>query len=476
MHELFKIILFLHLFPFEGDSGERLIKTLNIMKQDKLEEEDQQQKSLEESIETGSVKFNVYLYYIRAFGKIGVWFSMVMLLILTTALVMTGYWLNWWTQNKFNRDYSFYIIIYGCIGLVQGVSNILLTSVFIFNALNASNSMHKQMFEGIIKSPMAFFYKNPVGRILNRFSFDLQVCDYTLPSNLLVLLSSIAKIVGAMISMIPIIPMIMLIFVPACFLFYLIQRIYLKTSRQLNRLDAVTRSLIYTNVSDTFNGSSSIRAYHLEDKFRSKFNSIVDDNIMCPYSQAMANIWLRIRMDLIGNAITFGAAIFCVLGSRKGGDVGYIISYCFSILSNLSWFVKISADIETNSVSIERIYEYSQLSTEAPWVIPAKRPNRKWPEKGVIKFSNVFAQYGKEISFAVNDVSFVIEGGQKVALVGRTGAGKSSVTLALFRILESCLGKIEVDGLDISTIGLHDLRRKIAIIPQTPLLFPVSLR
>ena len=444
---------------------------------------------LHESYEHGTIKWKVYKTYFKSYGMFGIVLSMIMLTALTVSLVMTGYWLNWWTEDKFNQGYKFYILIYGCIGVSQGFANILLTFTFLMSAISASNSFHAKMLQHVMKSPMMFFYGNPVGRIINRFSYDLQVCDYVLPNNILTFLSSIAKIVGSMISIIPIIPIVSLIFIPAGFIFYLAQKTYLNTSRQLNRLDAISRSAVFSHVSDTFKGASSIRAYRLQKHFQARFSALVDSNIQCPYGRAMANIWLRIRMDLIANCITFGAALSCVLGSRGGGDVGYVISYCFSFLSNLSWFVKVSADVETNSVAVERIFEYANLPTEDQSIhsyqyhMPAKPSistenisSGEWPFSGSVKFSKVYAKYSNETQMAVEDVSCDIEAGARVALVGRTGAGKSSLLLVLFRMLETCFGKIEIDGIDTAEISLNTLRKSMSIIPQTPVIFPTTVR
>ena len=437
-----------------------------------------------EAVQTGSVKFKVYLYYLRAIGMLGVLLTILLQVLYTSSSVMSTYWLNWWSEKKFEgedstKDYTaLYLGVYGAFGGAQAIFIMILMIVFNLAALNGSKKMHKEMLIRVMKSPMSFFDTTPLGRIVNRFSKDVDVCDATLPQNMRSWLSTFANFVGTMVSIITVLPLIIVLFIPALFIFLIIQKMYVSTSRQLKRLESVSRSPIYSHFGETIAGAPTIRAFGLQTDFVQQSDEKVDFNQMCYYPNIIANRWLAIRLEFIGNLITFGSAIFCMVqnGTISSGDVGFVISYSLSITTVLNWMVRMTADVETNIVGVERIMEYTNIGLEAPWIIDNNRPNSSWPETGDITMNNLAIRYREGLDLVIKDITCNIDGGKKVGIVGRTGAGKSSLTVALFRIVESAIGKIEIDGIDISKIGLHDLRQKLTIIPQDPVLFSGSLR
>ena len=431
-----------------------------------------------ENMETGSVKLRVYWYYVKAVGIIGFSFVALFQILFTTSTIMANYWLNWWVEDKFDNGYEFYLSIYGGIGAFQAVAVMLLMGVFGLTTLNGSKVMHKNMLMRVMMSPMSFFDTTPLGRIVNRFAKDVDVCDALLPSNMRAWLSTFASFMGTMISIITVLPLIIVLFVPAAIIFFLIQKLYVTSSRQLKRLESVSRSPIYSHFGETLSGAPTIRAFGRKHNFINQSNAKVDYNSMCYYPSLIANRWLAVRLETIGNLITFGSAVFCILskGSISQGDVGFVISYSLSITQILNWLVRMTADVETNIVGVERIMEYSELPQEAPWMDPSNRTKDTWPASGDIELNNLGIRYREGLDLVIHEVSCSIKGGQKIGIVGRTGAGKSSLTVALFRIVEAAIGKIIIDGVDISKIGLHDLRKQLTIIPQDPVLFSGSLR
>ena len=432
-----------------------------------------------ESVQTGSVKFGVYLYYLKNIGVTGVLLTVFLQCCYTSSSVMSNYWLNWWSEKKFEgQESGFYLGIYGAFGGIQAICIMILMIVFNLSALNGSKKMHKGMLIRVIKSPMSFFDTTPLGRIVNRFSKDVDVCDSTLPQNMRSWLSTFANFIGTMISIMTVLPLIIVLFVPSLFIFLIIQKMYVSTSRQLKRLESVSRSPIYSHFGETISGAPTIRAFGLQSDFVKQSDTKVDNNQMCYYPNVIANRWLAIRLEFIGNLITFGSAIFCMVqhGTIKSGDVGFVISYSLSITTVLNWMVRMTADVETNIVGVERIMEYTNIGLEAPWIIDNNRPPKTWPDTGDVTLSNLAIRYREGLDLVIKDINCTIKGGNKIGIVGRTGAGKSSLTVALFRIVESAFGKIEIDGIDISKIGLHDLRQKLTIIPQDPVLFSGTLR
>ncbi len=200
---------------------------------------------------------------------------------------------------------------------------------------------------------------------------------------------------------------------------------------------------------------------------------------MCYYPSIIANRWLAVRLEYIGNVITFSAALFSILAPEAVGpaDVGLVISYALNITQTLNWLVRMTSDVETNIVAVERVKEYSQeLDQEADWEKGQRKPSSNWPERGMVKFQDYGMRYRAGLDLVVKGITCDIRGGETIGIVGRTGAGKSSLTVALFRLVEPAQGRIIIDEEDITQLALHDLRKKLTIIPQDPVLFSGTLR
>ncbi|CDQ87889.1 unnamed protein product, partial [Oncorhynchus mykiss] len=255
-------------------------------------------------------------------------------------------------------------------------------------------------------------------------------------------------------------------------------RFYVATSRQLKRLESVTRSPIYSHFSETVTGSSVIRAYGRHDAFVLMSDMKVDDNQKSYYPGIVANRWLGVRIEFIGNCIVLFAALFAVIGKDKlnPGLVGLSVSYALLVTMSLNWMVRMTSDLESNIVAVERVKEYSETKIEAPWEVEDKKPSPDWPSQGKVEFLDYSVRYREGLDLVLKNLTLSVVGGEKIGIVGRTGAGKSSMTLCLFRLLEAAGGEITIDGVKISEIGLHDLRSKLTIIPQEPVLFSGSLR
>lgn len=204
----------------------------------------------------------------------------------------------------------------------------------------------------------------------------------------------------------------------------------------------------------------------------------VDFNQICYYPSIIANRWLAVRLEMVGNLIILFAALFAVLSrdTTDAGTAGLSVSYALQVTQTLNWLVRMTSDVETNIVAVERIKEYGETKQEAPWELPVSNLTKTWPENGRVEFKNFEVRYRDGLDLVLRGLTFSVNGGEKVGIVGRTGAGKSSLTLALFRIIEASGGQIIIDGHDISKLGLHQLRSKLTIIPQDPVLFSGTLR
>jgi ABC-type multidrug transport system fused ATPase/permease subunit len=260
-----------------------------------------------------------------------------------------------------------------------------------------------------------------------------------------------------------------------------IQRYYLRTSRELKRLDSVSRSPIYAHFQESLGGISTIRAYRQQARFVRENEWRVDSNLRAYFPSISANRWLAVRLEFLGAIVILAAAGFSVISVANGsglteGMVGLALSYALQITTSLNWIVRQTVEVETNIVSVERVLEYARLPSEAPEIIHRNRPPVSWPSKGAVEFHNYSTRYREGLDLVLKNINLNIKSHEKIGIVGRTGAGKSSLTLALFRIIEADTGNITIDGQNTSTIGLLDLRRRLAIIPQDAALFDGTVR
>lgn len=301
--------------------------------------------------------------------------------------------------------------------------------------------------------------------------------DDTLPASLRSWILYFLGIISTLLMICLATPVFVVIIIPLSIIYVFVQIFYVATSRQLRRLDSVTRSPVYSFFSETVSGLPVIRAFQHQQRFLKHSEVLIDDNQKCVFSWIISNRWLAIRLDLVGNLVVFFASLMMVIyrDNLSGDTVGFVLSNALSITQSLSWLVRLTSEIETNIVAVERINEYINVENEAPWVTD-KRPPVGWPSKGEIQFRNYEVRYRPELDLVLKGITCDIRSMEKIGVVGRTGAGKSSLTNSLFRILEAAGGQITIDGVDIASIGLHDLREKLTIIPQDPILFSGSLR
>ncbi|XP_016963522.1 multidrug resistance-associated protein 1 isoform X1 [Drosophila biarmipes] len=436
-----------------------------------------------EKSQTGGVKFAVYKHYIKSVGIFLSVATLVLNFVFQAFQIGSNLWLTQWAndQNVGNdtglRD--MYLGVYGAFGFGQGVLAYFAVVIVYLGGFQAAKTIHNELLAVIIRGSVCrFFDVTPIGRILNSFSGDMDVVDEELPATMDSFMTFIFMVLATIVVISLSTPIFLAVIVPIALLYYFAQRFYVATSRQLMRLESVSRSPIYSHFSETVTGASTIRAYNVENRFIDESDAKVDKNQVCKYPSVIANRWLAIRLEMVGNLIILFASLFAVLGGQTNpGLVGLSVSYALQVTQTLNWLVRMSSDIETNIVSVERIKEYGETKQEAAWELEQDKSKPKnWPQEGRVEFQNFQVRYREGLDLVLRGVSFDIKGGEKVGIVGRTGAGKSSLTLALFRIIEAAGGRISIDGVDIATMGLHMLRSRLTIIPQDPVLFSGSLR
>ncbi|XP_043661842.1 multidrug resistance-associated protein 1 isoform X6 [Drosophila teissieri] len=435
-----------------------------------------------EKSQTGGVEFAVYKHYIKSVGIFLSVATLVLNFVFQAFQIGSNLWLTQWANDeKVANDTGLrdmYLGVYGAFGFGQVFSYIGSVVIVYLGALIGTRKIFIQLFGHILHAPQAFFDLKPRARILDRLANDVYKLDVVLPELIRVFNSQVFRVLATIVVISLSTPIFLAVIVPIAFLYYFAQRFYVATSRQLMRLESVSRSPIYSHFSETVTGASTIRAYNVGDRFIEESDAKVDKNQVCKYPSVIANRWLAIRLEMVGNLIILFASLFAVLGGQTNpGLVGLSVSYALQVTQTLNWLVRMSSDIETNIVSVERIKEYGETKQEAPWELEQdKNKPKNWPQEGRVEFQNFQVRYREGLDLVLRGVSFNIKGGEKVGIVGRTGAGKSSLTLALFRIIEAAGGRISIDGVDIASMGLHMLRSRLTIIPQDPVLFSGSLR
>ncbi|SPQ22876.1 ebef6632-866d-439f-84cd-3a4a4182fd09 [Thermothielavioides terrestris] len=450
------------------------------------EENPSKTRQAKEHSEQGKVKWSVYAEYAKTNNLVAVAVYLFTLVAAQTAQFSGSIWLKRWAERNAeaggNPEIGKYIGIYFVFGIGAAALTVVQTLIlWIFCSIEASRKLHERMATAIFRSPMSFFDVTPAGRILNRFSSDIYRVDEVLARSFNMLFNNLARSAFTLVIISVSTPPFIAFIIPLSAMYLWIQRYYLRTSRELKRLDSVSRSPIYAHFQESLGGISTIRAYRQQDRFELENEWRVDANLRAYFPSISANRWLAVRLEFIGAVVILAAAGFPVIAVANGrklseGMVGLALSYGLQITTSLNWIVRQTVEVETNIVSVERVLEYAQLPSEAPEIIHRCRPPVSWPSRGEIEFHNYSARYREGLDLVLKNINLDIKSHEKIGVVGRTGAGKSSLTLALFRIIEPDTGYISLDGLNTSTIGLLDLRRRLAIIPQDAALFEGTIR
>ncbi|NXD78404.1 MRP7 protein, partial [Halcyon senegalensis] len=376
-------------------------------------------------------------------------------------------------------DVNFYLIVYGSIAGANSLFTILRAFLFAYGTIHAATVIHSRLLQRVLKATVTFFDTTPTGRILNRFSSDLYCVDDSLPFILNIFLANMYGLLGMLVIITYGLPWIGLVLLPLAALYFSIQRYYRRTSRELKRLCSVTLSPIYTHFSETLSGLSSIRAMRATQRFEVENQMRLEQNQRCLFASNTAMQWLDIRLQMIGVAVVTAIAGIAIIQHQKQlgnpGLVGLALSYALTVTNLLSGLISSFTLTETMMVSVERTEEYT---TDIP-VEPQDKVIQvadDWPSQGLVEFQQVVLAYRAGLPNALDGVSFSIYPGEKVGIVGRTGSGKSTLFLALFRMLELKSGRILLDGVDSQLVALEELRSRLAIIPQDPFLFSGSIR
>uniref|UniRef100_H3CYA8 Cystic fibrosis transmembrane conductance regulator n=1 Tax=Tetraodon nigroviridis TaxID=99883 RepID=H3CYA8_TETNG len=412
---------------------------------------------------------------------------------LPVAYIMQDWWLAYWADEQENLsdnrnissnannitqklDTDFYLGVYGGLTLATIVFGFI-RNMFLFNVLvKCAQSLHDSMFKAILRTPVLFFDVNPIGRILNRFSKDIGQLDSKMPWIFVDFIQLFLQILGVIAVSASVIPWILIPVLPLFIVFIYLRRYFLQTSRDVKRLESTTRSPVFSHLSSSLQGLWTIRAFQAEDRFQKAFDEYQDLHSQAWFLFLTTSRWFALRLDAICSVFVTVTTFACLLlrNQLDAGSVGLALTYASTLMGMFQWAVRQSAEVENLMTSVERVIEYTELESEAPWETQ-KRPPPDWPSKGLVTFDRVSFSYSENSPPVLHSLKAMFLPQEKVGIVGRTGAGKSSLVSALFRLAEP-QGKIYIDGVLTSEIGLHDLRQKMSIIPQDPVLFTGSMR
>ncbi|KAJ3406624.1 hypothetical protein HDU80_010829 [Chytriomyces hyalinus] len=387
------------------------------------------------------------------------------------AIINPFAWANGNSTTPMPVDVDYYVKVYGLIGI--GWLAIVLAGSYI-----ASKRFHGRLIHRVVHAPMRFFDTTPIGRILNRTTKDISEIDNNIMKVLKSLNGAVMDALTVLIVVFTITPIFVFSLVPIIFVYISVASRFLACQREIKRLDSITASPIYSMFSETLAGASTIRAYGADTRFKKESMKRVDTNHRAFVYMYATNRWFSSRIALIGGMVVLAGA----LGTTAMKDVigaglaGLSLSWTISFSDYLTVIVRKYSGIEMRMNAVERVNEYSEIEQERAFIIDENRAPSNWPSKGSIQVSNLEMRYAPDLPPVLRNISFSVKGGEKVGIVGRTGAGKSSLSLSLFRIVEAAQGTICIDGIDISTLGLFDLRSRMTMIPQDPVLFAGTIR
>ncbi|CAF0789068.1 unnamed protein product [Adineta steineri] len=514
-----------------SSSFAHLLEDINQQEQQQIAANIQQQQSIISSIysekededeatsnidtkQQGAIKWTVYTSYIKA--GLGCVFGSFFILFLLTAYQATFMYSSWWiatwsddeshryrnynqcisttienrshlylmSDNEWNiyRNQKFYS--YCGIIILLLILTFLRTFALELMCLNAGRVLHNKMFRRVIRCPIAFFDTNPIGRILNHFTRDILIMDTDIVMDVPDFLNCLSAVLGTVILIGLLNPWA---FIPAFIgiIGMLIVRYrFARCFRDLRRITEITRSPLYSYLSSTIHGLKVIRSYHAEQMCSQQFLSYLDQNIRADYLTKVVERWAAIRFDW--TSFTFLALVtLCSMLVRiykqelSTADIALTLSYSLNLMGLFQWTIRQSVTVETHMTAVERILEYCSLEQEPSVQLSLNnRLSNNWPSHGQIVFRNVSMSYSNDdkTSLVLRNITITIQSEEKIGIVGRTGAGKSSLIQVLFRMGLLVNGQIEIDNIDISTIPLDDLRSRISIIPQDPVLFTGTIR
>lgn len=433
---------------------------------------------------TNAITWDVYKKYLNLgtgfMGIAGVPTFVLSCAVATFCQLFTSTWLSFWQEKKFKwMSEKTYVGIYVMLSFATVFTTALEFSLLGYMNNNSARYLNVGAVNKILHAPMSFMDTNPMGRILNRFTKDTDALDNELSEQLRLFLFPMAMIIGIIILCICYLPWFAIAVPFLGFAFVWIGDFYQGSAREIKRLEATQRSLVYNNFNETLTGLPVIKAYNAEETFIKKNDKYINQMNEAYYLSIANQRWLGVMLDIVASCFALCICMLCITDQFDIGpeSTGLLLNYCIQIVGLLSLTIRSMTQVENEMNSVERLYQYAfHLPQEADYEKKECTPPPEWPPSGYIQFKNVSLRYREGLPLAIKNLNFDVYPGERIGICGRTGAGKSSIMTALYRLVEPESGQILIDGIDISTLGLHDLRSRLSIIPQDPVLFQGSVR
>ncbi|PHT87427.1 ABC transporter C family member 10 [Capsicum annuum] len=433
----------------------------------------------QEEREVGDTGFTPYVQYLNQ-NKGYLFFSIAMLSHVTFVIgqVIQN---SWMAANVDNPQVSTLrlIAVYLVIGVVSTLFLLSRSLSTVFLGLQSSNSLFSELLNSLFHAPMSFYDSTPLGRILSRVSSDLSIVDLDIPFNLVFAFGATINFYSNLLVLAVVTWQVLIISIPMVYLAIQLQKYYYASAKELMRINGTTKSFVANHLAESIAGAVTIRAFKEEDRFFAKTFELIDINASPFFHSFAANEWLIQRLETISATVLASSALCMVLlppGTFSPGFIGMALSYGLSLNMSLVFSIQNQCTLANYIISVERLNQYMHIPSEAPEVVKENRPPVNWPTRGKVEIQDLQIRYREDSPLVLRGINCTIEGGHKIGVVGRTGSGKTTLIGALFRLVEPSDGRILVDGIDISKIGLHDLRSRFGIIPQDPTLFNGTVR
>ncbi|KAI3703061.1 hypothetical protein L6452_28816 [Arctium lappa] len=371
------------------------------------------------------------------------------------------------------------IIVYVAFGIGCSLC-ILARSMLVMKAgYVTANRLFYKMHFCIFRAPMSFFDANPSGRVLNRVSTDQSVVDLTIPNTIILFVAVVIQLFGIVVVMSLAAWPVFLLFFPMIVMSIRLQQYYIPSARELARLVGACKAPVIQHFSETISGSTTIRSFDQKCRFEDMCLKLIDD-----YSRPKLHVtgvldWLGLRLDMLSSFMFAFTLVFLVSAPQGTIDprtAGLAVTYGLYLNKMQGWAIQKLCNVEIRFISVERIFQYSSIPSEPPLVIDSNRPHHLWPSQGKVDIHNLEVRYALHMPLVLRGLTCTFHGGTKTGIVGRTGSGKSTLIQTLFRVVEPADGEILIDGINILSIGLHDLRSRLSIIPQDPTMFNGTIR
>ncbi|XP_027359214.1 ABC transporter C family member 10-like [Abrus precatorius] len=388
---------------------------------------------------------------------------------------------SWMAANVDNPHVSTLrlILVYFLIGAVSTIFSMTRGLLVVALGMQSSKYLFLQLMNSLFRAPMSFYDSTPLGRILSRVSSDLSIMDIDLPFILTYAVGGTINFYSNLTVLAVVTWQVLIISVPMIYVAIRLQRYYFATAKEVMRMNGTTKSFVANHVAETTAGAVTIRAFEEEDRFFYKNLDLIDINASPFFHSFASNEWLIQRLEIVSAVLLASAALFMVMlppGTFTSGFIGMALSYGLSLNAQLVFSIQSQCNIANYMISVERLNQYMHIPSEAQEVIEGNRPPLSWPVAGKVELNDLKIRYRPDGPLVLDGITCTFKAGHKIGIVGRTGSGKSTLIGALFRLVEPAGGKIIVDGIDISSIGLHDLRSRFGVIPQDPTLFNGTVR